>query len=283
MDGDEDENADGSHGPTVARERIEADLRALGVERGDDLVVHSSLSSLGWVEGGPDAVVDALRTVVGTGTVAVPTFTFGEPEGEPFDPADTPSRTGAVTETLRTRPGACRSHHPSHAVAALGPDAADVVADHPLDASLGPESPIGQVCRRGGRVLLLGVGHTANSSLHVAEALADLPFKGDTRTAWIAADGEPRRVEVSCVGCSRGFGRFGGAAAVADLPARGTVGAAEARLFDGPPMLELARALLAADPGVLLCDEPDCWWCPEARDVLADHDPRYRPRDGDGR
>lgn len=272
------ESDDGDGPQTVTRDSLLADLRALGVERGDDLIVHSSLSSLGWVEGGAETVVDALVAAVDTGTVVVPTFTFGttDAEGAPFDPDSSPSHTGAVTEALRTRPDSVRSHHPTHAVGALGADACEIAADHALEASLGADSPLHRVCRRGGRVLLLGVDHTSNSALHVAESLADLPFKRGTRRVWTAADGDPREVDVARVGCSQGFGRFGVAADALGLPVRGEVGAATAQLLEGRELLELAGALLAADPGVLLCDDTGCWWCPEARAVLSDHDPRYR-------
>lgn len=107
--------------PLTQRE-IRGGLRGLGVESGTGLVVHSSLSRLGWVEAGADAVVDAiLDAVAPDGTVLMPTFTRYD---ESYHPADSPSTTGAITEAFRTRPGSERSTHPTKSVAVHGPDAA---------------------------------------------------------------------------------------------------------------------------------------------------------------
>lgn len=175
----------------VTRERLVSDLRALGVREGDLLNVHASLSALGWVVGGARTVVDALLDVLGdTGTLSMPAHTSdnGDParwENPPvpeewwpvirshmpaFDPAVSTSRgMGAVAECLRTWPGTLRSDHPRHSHLARGPLAADIVTTHRLEGSFADDSPLGRLVAHGGRVLLLGVGHDANSVLHVAE------------------------------------------------------------------------------------------------------------------
>ena len=262
--------ADGSEkgGPTVTETDLRRDLHDLGLEAGDEVVVHSSLSAIGWVEGGPETVVDALRAIVGEdGTVVVPTFTASHAKSHPFDPDETPSRTGAVTETLRTRPDAHRSSHPTHSVAALGAAAEELTTEHPLDASLGPDSPLDRLARRGGRILLLGVGHDSNSTLHVAEKRAGLPWKDQRNEVLVreCEDETARTVETSKVGCGKGFVSFEPVAEYAGILARGQVGTADAQLVDGADVISLALELLEHDPGFLLCDDPDCWWCPDAR------------------
>ncbi|GAA5503420.1 SPbeta prophage-derived aminoglycoside N(3')-acetyltransferase-like protein YokD [Deinococcus xinjiangensis] len=174
------------------RASLAADLRALGVQAGDVLMVHASLSSLGWVAGGPVAVIQALQdAVTPKGTLIMPTFTlyltdpagwrrFAVPEAwwptiraemPAFDPAVTPSRgMGRIAELFRTWPDARRSNHPHSSFAAWGKHAEAVTADHPLAFSLGEGSPLSRVYDLQGRVLLLGT--EVNSSLHLAEVRA---------------------------------------------------------------------------------------------------------------
>lgn len=173
------------------RQGLAEDLRSLGVEPGETLLVHSSLSALGWVCGGAEAVVQALVDAVGPeGTVVVPTHTSGNSEPSRWEnppvpehwwpairehmpayhPATTPTRgMGAVPECLRTFPGAARSAHPSHSFAALGARAAWVVADHALEQAMGEASPLGRLYQADARILLLGVGWESCTALHLAE------------------------------------------------------------------------------------------------------------------
>jgi aminoglycoside 3-N-acetyltransferase len=173
---------------------LAADLQALGVRPGQDLLVHSSLRNIGPVNGGVEAVLRALRKVAGpAATIVVPTHTAGNSasstmfrmatdglsraelsrylDGMPgFDPASTPSSgMGAFAEYVRTRPGSMRSSHPQTSFAALGPGAADCTRDHPLQCHLGESSPLGWLYRHNATVLLLGVGYDACSAFHLAE------------------------------------------------------------------------------------------------------------------
>ncbi|MCU4743022.1 AAC(3) family N-acetyltransferase [Halobacteria archaeon AArc-m2/3/4] len=254
----------------ITRAGLTMDLRALGLKSGDELVVHGSLSSLGRVEGGAETVVDALLDVAGDkGTVVAPTFTSGLAEEEPFDPEQTPSQTGAITEALRTREDAVRSEHPTHSVAAIGPSASSLTRNHAYDRSLGRNSPLHRLAKHGGQILLLGVGHDRNSSIHVAEALASLPYRTGTKEVQVLGDdGTATTVDVSRVGCGRGFPVLEPVAERADLLTHGNVGQAPAQLMDGEDILRVAYELVKKKPGALLCDDPDCWWCPEARAVL---------------
>jgi aminoglycoside 3-N-acetyltransferase len=175
---------------------LAADLRTLGVSPGDVLLVHSSMRSLGFLAGGVHAVVQGLLDALEGGTLVVPTHTSGNsdpaewsrppvPESwwpvireqaPAFDPARTPSHwMGVVAETVRTWPGAIRSDHPQVSFAALGPRAADIVGEHPLDDPLGERSPLGAIYRFDGRVLLLGCGYDSCTSLHLAECRQPAP------------------------------------------------------------------------------------------------------------
>ena len=175
-------------------ERLADELRALGVRPGGVLLTHSSLRSLGPVQGDSRAVVRALRTALGPeGTLVVPTFT---PENSdtspeyrrrvrgltapqvaqvrrrmpPFDPARTPARSmGQLAEEVRVHPGALRSEHPQTSFAAVGPLARRIVTSHEPRCHLGEESPLARLYDAGAEVLLLGVGFARCTAFHLAE------------------------------------------------------------------------------------------------------------------
>jgi aminoglycoside 3-N-acetyltransferase len=186
------------------------DLRQLGLTSGDVVLVHASTGRVGFVAGGPQAIVEALLAVVGTaGTIVVPTHTPGNtdpaewqhppvPEAwwsvirdaPGFDPNRTPSHwMGVLAETVRTWPGTRRSHHPHVSFAALGSRAADITDGHRLDDALGEHSPLGAINRLDGKVLLLGVGHDSNTSLHLAEWRQPSPPRGHRGGAVRSPDG----------------------------------------------------------------------------------------------
>jgi aminoglycoside 3-N-acetyltransferase len=169
----------------VTRADLMAGLGALGIGRGWLLQVHSSLSRLGYVEGGAETVVDALLEAVGPeGTVMAPTFNHGA--AEIYDPRETPSVNGAVTEALRRRPEAHRSLHPTHPYAAIGRHAEELVAGNLEVETFDRRSPLGKLADMGGSVLLLGVGMRANTAAHIGETMA--------RVHCIGFNQDPRRV-----------------------------------------------------------------------------------------
>jgi len=168
-------------------------LRALGVEAGDIVCVHSSMSSLGLVIGGPRTIVEALVDAVSPGgTVMMPTYSgdLSDPaewryppvpadqldeiraQMPAYDPVRTPTRgLGQVAEYFRTYPDVVRSPHPQSSFAALGVRAMELVSDHPYDNRFGPQSPLGRLCDAGGKVLLLGAPHDTVSLFHMIQHL----------------------------------------------------------------------------------------------------------------
>jgi aminoglycoside 3-N-acetyltransferase len=198
----------------VTGERLERDLRKLGVKRGEVLLVHASLRSLGWVADGAPAVVSALRGAVGpAGHVVVPTGTEANSKTSrvhqahiamlrpdevltywdtmpAFDKDTTPSGMGAISEALRTADGAVRSAHPQSSFAAIGPQADLLMADHPLECHLGPDSPLGRLYKMNARVLMIDVGYWAFTGFHLAEYLyTAAPPKREYACVVSAADG----------------------------------------------------------------------------------------------
>lgn len=253
----------------VCRKELERGFRELGLDSGSKVVVHSSLSSFGRVEGGAETVVDALLNVVRpSGTVVAPTFTRYD---EPYDPNRSPSTTGAVTEALRRHEKAVRSPHPTKSIVAIGPDVSGLVADHEPANSLGPGSPLHRLLEDGGKVLLLGVDHTANSAIHIAERLAGVPYRDQMARVRTCVGDTMRTVEVNRVHCSRGFEVVSPLCEQAGIVSHGRIGGANARLFDGTGLLSVVIELLEAEPGALLCSVPDCKRCQYARERLAEH------------
>lgn len=195
------------------RSSLRADLKALGLDGGEVILVHSSLSSLGWVCGGAVAVVQALLDALGPGgTLVVPTHTtdnsdpaqWSRPpvperwwpairtEVPAYDPAVTPSRQmGAIAEAVRTWPGARRSANPNTSFAVVGPAGETVTAGHEIDSRLGEASPLGRLYDLDAVVLLVGVGYDRNTSFHLAEYRIERP-KLTPMSAAVLDDGERR-------------------------------------------------------------------------------------------
>ncbi len=239
----------------LTRERMAQALTALGVARGSVLLVHSALSRLGYVSGGPEAVVLALLDVLGAdGTLVMPTFTahLSDPchwqappvpeawwpvlrETMPaFNPHTTPTRMmGAVCETFRSWPGCQRSAHPQDSFAALGPHADHVTAEHPLDAGFGPASPLGRLEALDASVLFLGVSFENCTAFHLGEHRADAaPLV--TQGAPVQRDGTRIWARFTCPDYDSDDFTACGAAFQAQIPCpvrHGPVGQGTAHLF----------------------------------------------------
>lgn len=237
--------------------RCKEALAALGVEPGMVLLVHSSLSSLGWVCGGSATVILALQGLLRSyGTLVMPTHSgqLSDPEYwsapavpkswweeirssmPPFDPELTPTRgMGRIPELFRTQSGVYRSRHPNLSFAAWGGHALDVVDSHELEYGLGEGSPLARIYELDGWVLLLGVGYENSTSFHLAEYRTTYGKKREvTKYAPVVVDGHRRWKSFADINIdSSDFGRIG-----REFEKRhsksvrvGQVGLATARLF----------------------------------------------------
>lgn len=189
----------------VDKETLVAELRRLGIRRGMDLLVHSSLSSLGWVEGGAETVIEALLVAVSpSGTLLMPAIT-ASPQDSPQNPprmevlrTPCPRWVGTIPETFRRRPGVRRSLHPTHSVTALGMRAELYTQGHEqCQTPCGLGSPYVKLMDEGGYILLLGCNQQSNTSLHALEELAEVPYHLQQEwTEGIVVDAEGREVVV---------------------------------------------------------------------------------------
>jgi aminoglycoside 3-N-acetyltransferase len=229
----------------------------IGLRSGDRVVVHSSLRAVGL---DADELIDELLAAVGPdGLVVMPAFTY---DNETFA-GDTPSRAGALTEVFRRRPEAVRSAHPTYSVVAIGRGADDLVEGHERVGATAVDSPLDRLAAAGGHVLLLGVGHTSNTTGHVGEFHAGAPYlEIPFDPAW------PTHGYDRFPGCSRAFGALERPlrerAAIRD----GKVGNALAQLVHGSAVIDVTIELLSADPAALLCTDPACYRCSRARAAL---------------
>jgi len=262
------------------------------VPPGGVLVVHSGYRSLGPVEGGPAAVARALvRSVGPQGTVLVPAFTtdlidpytWPEPPSEEerarlletipcFDPQRSPPhKMGAIVTALWKLPGAVRSQHPVTSWIALGPRAVELTADHPLADPEGRNGPVGLAWQADARILLLGVDHAANTPLHLAESLLDMPHLRALPDRYPAEGPDGRRewrpVEKTTK-CSDGFVKVEPHLERAGAITRATVGDAPVQLLRSRDVVRVACELFAHDPCALLCPDPTCVHCPTSRGLL---------------
>lgn len=185
----------------ITKVDIIKELQEVGLKSGDVVMVHTSLKSMGYICGGAQAVIEALLAVVGKeGTVMMPTQSWknlGPEEGVHWlcDEADwqvirenwpaydknlTPTNTmGAVAEMFRMWPGSIRSDHPARSVCANGKYADYLTKNHDLSNIFGKDSPIDRLYELDAKVLLLGVGYDKNTSIHLADAIANYDSKHD--------------------------------------------------------------------------------------------------------
>ncbi|QKV95359.1 aminoglycoside 3-N-acetyltransferase [Streptomyces sp. NA02950] len=259
-----------SGGP-VTRTRLAADLRALGLAEGDTVMLHTRMSALGYVAGGPPTLITALLDVVGgDGTLMAscgwndaPPYDMDEwpeawqravrAEHPAYDPelSEADHNNGRLPEALRRWPGAVRSRHPDASFAAVGAAAGELMADHPWDGPHGPGSPLARLAERGGRVLLLGAPLDTITLLHHAEVLAEAPGKRyvdyeqpilvDGRREWRRfhdIDSENGAFDYSpVVPEGEPFTVIAEDMLAAGFGVRGTVAAARSHLFEAPEVV----------------------------------------------
>jgi aminoglycoside 3-N-acetyltransferase len=240
-------------------------LRAVGVVEGGALLVHASYRAIRPIEGGPGAVIEALHVAVGSrGTIVMPSW--GSEDDVAFDPDSTPvaSDLGVVAEQFRHVPGALRSDHP-FAFAALGPAAAAIVAD---DLPVPPhrlESPVGRVYELDGQVLLLGVGHDADTTIHLAEVLALVPYRTPKHCTVRRGSGIHRVDYLENDHCCLRFALADDWLRARGLQREGMVGNATARLVRSRDIVAVVSERLRDDPLLFLHPPGECDECDTAR------------------
>lgn len=249
-------------GAVVTREDVLAGLGELNLPSGAVVIVHTSLSAFGNVEGGADTLLRAVRERIGPqGTVVVPTFTSdlvkdpcqaagADPSAEiaaqratvPLFRDDLPTTLGALPSAVLDDPQRFRSRHPWASVAAVGARAQQITAKQSLAYALGKDSPFARIYDLDGFILLLGVGHTRNTFLHHAESLLEAHRRKIRRFPYLV-EGERVWLEVADVAGDREryFPAVGDAAEREGLVGCVRIGGAECRMMAVRPFIDFAR------------------------------------------
>jgi aminoglycoside 3-N-acetyltransferase len=176
---------------------------------------------------------------------------------------------GVTAELFWRQPGVVRSTHPGGSFAAAGPLAARICRPQPLSPPHGIDSPVGRVYELGGQVLLLGVLHSENTTLHLAESIAKVPYSVE-HPCVVEIDGAARTVPIAETDhCCRRFELASDWLRAGGLQREGIVGHAAARLCEARDVVRLACDQLALDPLVFLCPAAEgCIECDAARSSI---------------
>jgi aminoglycoside 3-N-acetyltransferase len=248
----------------LTHDELVTQFTEIGIEEGQTIILHASLNSLGFVIGGAEIVIRALLKAIGEeGTLVMPSQTWKnlDPEAgvhweEPqewwpmirahwpaYDKDVTPAiGMGVIAEMLRKWPGAARSDHPARSFAAVGKHAAYITKDHDLGNIFGDDSPLDRIYRLDGSVLLIGVDHDKNTSLHLAESRAMYASKRfDEESSVIMVEGKRTRVSYTTLAVDDAdFIRLGHAYEQAHAIPAFRIGDASVRLLKQRPLVDWA-------------------------------------------
>lgn len=276
------------------QQQLAQDLVDIGLPSGSVVLVHAAISAIGPIDGGPETLIAALQETLGpAGTLLVPTFALaGKDRAASGDsmPSSAASReslerealppleqaplfapsywTNEFAEAMRRHPSAVHSEHPAFSFAALGAEAEALVASAPFHYPLGSDGPLARLHQRNGWILLIGLGHTQNISLHLAEIWANVPYVHRTLPV-VTATG----AEVAMLGspeCSAGFPKIEPVLRQSRILRRGYIGNAESQLMRQQQTVSMAIAMLQGSPSALLCEDENCRACNLARRMSKD-------------
>lgn len=249
--------------PWVTRGILLKRLGELEVQKGGTLLVHGSMSRLGFVLGGPQTVINALLEFLGpSGTLVFPTHTWEQVNAglRRFDVMESPGCIGALSEEFRRMDKAIRSIHPTHSIAAIGPRATEIVDGHELASTpCGPGTPYDKIMRSGGQILFLGVGLESNTCYHCIEATVELPWLHRTEHIEFELVDRNRTItqgyfKLHQEGIERRYPETEEWLEKCGAAKRHPIGASECLLLDGERFYNLATEKLAQCPDWLRAD-----------------------------
>ncbi len=238
--------------PAFTKEQLVKQLRYLGVEDGSTLMAHTSYKSIKPVEGGPEAIVDAMLAAVGpSGTLILPTFTFEYCNTRVWDRENTASETGIISELFRVRDGVKRSSHPIYSVAAAGALAEEFTnADD--ENGVGSRSPFALLTRHDALVAALGANYNQAFTLgHHIEWSENVDYRHTKAfPGEIVTNGVKSRGDYSMLvrnvdqGVMTDYRKFGAMLEHAEAMRVGRFGWAIGRVIDAKDFDELTRKWL---------------------------------------
>ncbi|KAH8764762.1 aminoglycoside acetyltransferase [Hyaloscypha finlandica] len=225
-------------GPLCTRKSLADQFRELGVNHGDTLLLHYSLRSLGWVNGGAEAVILALLDVLGnTGTLVVPTQSSDNSDPANWQHPPVPEAwKPIIRETMLPA-------HPQTSFSAVGPHGESLTAGHALDCALGEQSPLAKLECAHARVLLLGVGFESCTLFHLAEYRIPGRMMENSFAVMIDKGCQWMTVRDAALSEER-FGELGADFEKERTIVRGKVGGADSRLFQLRDAVQFAQRWL---------------------------------------
>ena len=239
----------------------------LGIKPGGVLLVHTAFSKIKPIEGGPLGLISALRSALGSdGTLVMPSMSYDD--DHPFDKTKSPCpEMGIVADTFWRLPGVLRSDN-NHAFAAVGRLAEKIVAPHPMDVPHGLASPVGRVYEMDGQVLLLGVDHGSNTTIHLCENLAGVRYRR-AKYITVLKDGQPTRFDYREIDhCCQNFALVDGWLDEKQNQRHGRIGNGETRLMRSRDIVNVVTSHLKQDETIFLHPQGVDEECDDARASL---------------
>ncbi|MBC7328054.1 DUF4910 domain-containing protein [bacterium] len=253
--------------PVIRKEDFKRAFENLGLSKGSIVMVHSSLSRFGYVEGGEDTVIDALLETIGEeGTLLMPTFTFSWLGNPPYDPKKTPSRVGAITEAFRKREGVIRSLHPTHSVASFGPLSDKIVGEHNWELPVfDKRGAFGKLYELNAHILMLSPLNT-NTMMHMAEELVGLPLPDFV--GHIIIDGRRKIVPIRRAPWHVNFAPYYEVLFQRGLVNSTKLGESEIYLMRAKDVVDISTEVLRKNPLMVTIPTCDCAFCRRIRTAL---------------
>lgn len=236
---------------------LKKDLKAMGLTPKDTVLMHSSMKAIGQVDGGADAVLDALSEYFEDGLLCLPSLNWEIINDKPrvYDVNNTPSIIGILTEMFRKRPGVIRSLHPTHSISAKGRDAASFTEGDELTGTpCGRQSTWGKLMDRGGKILMVGCGLDRCTFIHGVEEWCDIPNRLTEPLEYTIIRADGSRFEATCAEHSGHPSTYFGLVEQ-DLREGGALrdgrfGAARVLVLDARKTFEVLKVVLAKTPGL---------------------------------
>ena len=251
----------------IYKDDIKNSLSLLEIRKGDIVLVHSALTSIGYVDGGADTVIDALLETVGDeGTIVMSSLTNWD---KAFDAKTSPSAVGKISETFRKRENAVRSLHPVHSVAAIGKSAEYIAAGHDTcETGCGMGTPYMKIHDLGGKIMLLGVDMDRNTFMHTIEVEADAKYlkQIEIPAPTYIENWRNKTITLSKFPPGhRDFISFTSQLRKKNAILEGMIGNAAVKIMDARKAYKIGIALLEQDPLSFICHNTNCNFCDAVR------------------
>jgi len=257
------------------------DIKDWELPKGSNVVFHSSMKSLGGhVEGGPDTIINAMLDVWGPDSnIMVPTFTYSLeiwPDCCPYERKVSPSRNGVITESFWHRSDALRNNHPTHSVAAIGPQKEELIVQENESSPLGIGCPFHRIMNWDGWIIMIGCDHTSNSFIHTCEIMANVPYKnigfsenGPDKAVRINENSENETVEITeTPGCSQGFNSINPFLEGTEAIKKGRLALAEITIMKAERVADIVIPALERHSDLLLCDNIPTHICQRRKSLM---------------